>query len=159
MEPPAPKRKAFQLGEQPVWAGEEPAVDPGASFVAELLSQPPEAVLNARGYCLVTLDAETEACYSDFHADWLAFCADENEKIKAAQLQFEQATHSPNQYHGYSQVQHLKEQFMMRDQGGSLAPLLTDRCAWSVAGWSCFAASTACVVCCAKRQWRDSTSR
>lgn len=112
--------KAFTLGEQPTWAGEEAAVDPGDGFLDALLLAAPAQVLNERGYCIVRLGVRDATTYAAFHADWQSFCAlPSADKEHFAQLQFDRdpGTYSPNQFHGYSRMHGLKEQFMLRAFG------------------------------------------
>lgn len=111
----------FTLGEQPDWAGEEAVIDPPTGFVEALLSSPPARSLLSRDYCVMPLSNADVDVYSAFHSDWEEFCAlSEGEKRGYAQLQFEPGLHSPNQFHGFSVVQGLKEQFMCRALGAGM---------------------------------------
>jgi hypothetical protein len=109
-------KSSFALGEQPEWAGTE-AVDEtvdAVSFISTLLQEDPSESLLRRGYCIVSVDDEYLQLSSAFHSTFEEFCAlPEEEKHKFAFLQFDPNTHSPNQYHGFSTVDGLKEQFMV----------------------------------------------
>mmetsp|Transcript_60140 Transcript_60140/g.95497 ORF Transcript_60140/g.95497 Transcript_60140/m.95497 type:complete len:416 (-) Transcript_60140:59-1306(-) len=109
------KGKQFQLGAQPEWAGKEANAEVPTSFIETLLDEDNAESLLNRGYCVVKLAEQTTTYYSQFHALIEQFFAlSATEKQKYALLQFEAASNSPNQCHGYSQVSNLKEQFMMR---------------------------------------------
>lgn len=118
------RSKDFQLGDQPEWANTEAAVaKEGVAYVAQLIDESPARSLLTRGFAVVELAQATREKYDVFHIGFENFCAlPREERAKHALLQFDKAAHSPNQYHGYSEVANLKTQFMMRLQGhgGSL---------------------------------------
>jgi hypothetical protein len=108
----------FRLGVQPEWANVEPAVPPSAAFSNTLLGEDPVVSLINRGYCVVPLPASTQNQYSAFYQSFQLFSAqDIKQKSEWAHVQFDPAKHTPNQYHGFSVVAGLKEQFMMRIGG------------------------------------------
>lgn len=110
--------KAFRLGAQPNWANVDPAEPHSLEFAAQLLSEDPLVSLINRGYCAVPLPAETQDLYSAFYQTFQDFSAqDIAKKQEWAHVQFSPAKHTPNQYHGFSVVSGLKEQFMMRIGG------------------------------------------
>lgn len=107
----------FTLGEQPEWINNEPAtVRHDADFVRGLVDHEScTQQLRTRGYCILQLDNDTRRLYDEFLNGYQCFCDSSLEhKRRFATLQFEQSANSPNQYHGYSQVDGLKSQFMMR---------------------------------------------
>jgi len=108
----------FRLGVQPEWANIEPAEHPSVSFTEKLLGEDPVTSLINRGYCVVPLSASTQDEYSAFYRSFQLFSAqDIKKKSEWAHVQFDPAKHTPNQYHGFSVVAGLKEQFMMRIGG------------------------------------------
>ncbi|ETO21535.1 hypothetical protein RFI_15668 [Reticulomyxa filosa] len=113
-------KKTFQLGAQPHWAGQEENANLSTDLIKSLLnSESANEQLIERGYCLIEVPKTLEGYYSQFHECCETFFKSnkEKEKIKYAQLQFDPDTNSPNQCHGYSAVDTLKEQFMMRCMG------------------------------------------
>jgi len=119
-------KQQFVVGKQPEWAGTEDVdetIDP-VRFISTLLREDPSDSLISRGYCVVRLDDAMLSLYSQFHSAFEKFVAlPTAEKEKYAYLQFDPSVYSPNQYHGYSVVHGLKEQFMMRIGGGSCPEL------------------------------------
>eukprot|EP00026_Physarum_polycephalum_P003733 Phypoly_transcript_03747.p1 GENE.Phypoly_transcript_03747~~Phypoly_transcript_03747.p1 ORF type:complete len:611 (+),score=151.66 Phypoly_transcript_03747:440-2272(+) len=106
--------KKFELGEQPNWAGTDACVPQPADYIPSVISEG-VASLNKRGYAIIELPTEVSDAYSDFHAAFEAFSQSPLEhKQKYATQQFDTNAHSPNQFHGFSVVDGLKEQFMMR---------------------------------------------
>lgn len=112
-------RVQFSLGEQPDWAGTE-AVDntiDATEFLGTLLAEDPSHSLIIRGYCVVVLEEEHLSLYSDFHSTFESFVhSPQKYKEQFAFMQFDPNSHSPNQYHGFSVVEGLKEQFMVCTQ-------------------------------------------
>jgi len=113
----------FQLGKQPDWAGTDECRDVTTAFVEELLSSSnnlasvAETLIN-RGYAIVELTDQVIDTYSRFIHSFESFChQDATTKAKYATLFTQNDTFSPNQFHGFSVVSGLKEQFMMRAGG------------------------------------------
>jgi len=105
----------FKIGEQPRWAGTEECEDVPASFMTDLLSETVVEQLITRGYAVVKVTATVQSLYGDFLESFEKFMEQrEAEKTSYAMVQFEKDKHSPNQYHGYSLVGNLKEQYMLR---------------------------------------------
>ena len=108
---------------QPQWAGEEPSVEVDAKvFFAELMKESPAQQMITRGYAVVSLAPATMRTYDDFYKALALFCNQPlAEKLKFAQLKngtkMDDSTFTPNQFHGYSQMQGLKEQLMIRAPG------------------------------------------
>mmetsp|Transcript_14072 Transcript_14072/g.17743 ORF Transcript_14072/g.17743 Transcript_14072/m.17743 type:complete len:128 (+) Transcript_14072:161-544(+) len=114
----------FSLGEQPEWAGISACVPKGKEFIEVLLTNPTPCLIE-RGYAVVKVSQELYSCYSAFHAVWEEFSAlPQEEKSRYAVQQFNQRTNSPNQYHGFSVVRGLKEQFMLRSSCTNFATKL-----------------------------------
>jgi len=107
----------FQLGEQPNWAGKEECTDVGEEFIGNLLNEKVTESLIQRGYAIVKLDKEVTELYSAFHKAFECFSHSEEEHRKKYATLFSQDKYSPNQFHGFSVVAGLKEQFMMRSCG------------------------------------------
>jgi len=118
-------KKQFTLGEQPDWAGTEDVDSTlDGSFVQTLIKEENQVSLLKRGYCLFPLDDMSLGLYSSFHDAFEKFSAlPVPDKQRYAHLQFDKASYSPNQYHGFSVVEGLKEQFMMRIGGGNCPEL------------------------------------
>jgi len=108
----------FSLGEQPNWAGQEPVVPQPKEYIPQLLATPPGQSLAERGFCVCELSDEVLKTYSSFHKIFEYFSAsDFSVKSPYALQQFNPLPHAPNQYHGFSRIDGLKEQFMMRIGG------------------------------------------
>jgi hypothetical protein len=116
------RQRKFRLGEQPEWANTEPAPEPKAGYIADLLSprSSPATHLLERGFCVVEISPTARDLYARFHSGFERFCRrPRSERAAFAALQFDAEKHSPNQFHGYSEVDALKCQFMMRLEGSS----------------------------------------
>mmetsp|Transcript_798 Transcript_798/g.1199 ORF Transcript_798/g.1199 Transcript_798/m.1199 type:complete len:395 (+) Transcript_798:36-1220(+) len=104
----------FHLGPQPNWCGTEPCV-PVEGLIDSLLQEGVISSLKTRGYGIVPLSPATRTSYDQFCFSFEEFCRlDLIEKADYALKQFCPGKHSPNQYHGFSKVGGLKEQFMFR---------------------------------------------
>ena len=114
----------FELGEQPDWANVTHAEDLNDDLLSEILNEGPIHSLLYRSYAIVPLEPKTRQLYDEFHSEFAKWCKEPlSEKIKYAFLQFNKSVHSPNQFHGYSEVDGLKEQLMLRLGGkGSNLP-------------------------------------
>jgi len=113
------KHPKAALGEQPEWGGLEECLeipDP-KEFIQELIeSDLAESLIN-RGYALIPLDEDLKKVYADFALSLKAFCdQDISEKVKFATL-MDNSKYTPNQFHGYSRMEGLKEQYMIRSSG------------------------------------------
>jgi hypothetical protein len=112
-------KQVFELGEQPEWAGTEPAVYV-PDLISTLLDEGTSTSLQKRGYGLVRLEKGTRDAYDSFFSSFEEFCdGSMEEKAAYALHQFDADEHSPNQYHGFSVVSGLKEQFMFRVGNGA----------------------------------------
>ncbi len=112
------------MGQQPHWANTEPAEFLSNGFIQTLLSEDPAESLITRSYAIVELPPAASEAYSRFHDVFEEFSRqDEAHKLPYAFQQFSPQMHSPNQFHGFSVMEGLKEQFMMRlgGEGTSLA--------------------------------------
>ena len=118
-------QNSFVLGEQPQWIGIENCTEQPIELIEELLKDPIVSLIE-RGYAVVELQESIINCYSDFHSIWEEWTSNNLEmKSKYAIYQFgEDNNRTPNQYHGFSVVDKLKEQFMIR-AGGKNAILPT----------------------------------
>jgi len=112
----APRENQEELS--PEWSGLDPNVeveDP-AKFIEELLNEDIATSLLQRGYAVFRLNEETKKVYSDFAVSLAMFCHQPlEEKAKYATL-MESSNNSvftPNQFHGYSRMEGLKEQFAL----------------------------------------------
>src|SRR5690606_37283415 len=105
------------LGEQPNWIGQEECRDVGEEFVAQLLKESSTNSLIERGYAVVPLPEKTTKLYSDFHEAFECFSHSSEDNKRTFATLFTDDKYSPNQFHGYSEVAGLKEQFMMRACG------------------------------------------
>jgi len=121
----------FKLGEQPDWAHVEGTADiDGPGFVEELLASGGPKSLIERGFCVVQITEEEAEAGRRFLKVYEGFALSPiEERARFAQVQFDEASFSPNQFHGYSEVADLKTQFMMRImgtelEGSELGPLL-----------------------------------
>jgi len=117
--------KQFTIGEQPDWAGTEECIDAPDNFIASLLKDPASSLIKS-GYALIELPEQITDTYTEFHDAFVAFSrAPEEDKERYASKQFEQGNKtkkfSPNQFHGFSVMSGLKEQFMMRLCGENMA--------------------------------------
>jgi len=107
--------RGFSLGDQPEWTGVEPCVALTAAEQRTLLcGEDVEEQLVSRGYAVVPVHEATQNLFSAFLSDFEAFSAMPLEdKHPFAVTQFDPAKHSPNQLHGFSRIDGLKEQFMV----------------------------------------------
>lgn len=109
----------FTLGEQPEWIGKEEVQAMPEDFIPKLLQESSTESLIQRGYAVVHLPSETTELYSQFHSGFEEFSHSDpaNKQLFATLYSKEAKKHSPNQYHGYSMVAGLKDQYMMRCGG------------------------------------------
>lgn len=113
----ADTKLTFSLGEQPEWAGKTEITPKGVEFIEEVIKNPSKSLVE-RGYAIIRLCESLTNNYSLFHSAWEEFSASKEEnKVQYAIQQFEPKNNSPNQYHGFSVVGGLKEQFMLRAAG------------------------------------------
>eukprot|EP01112_Ceratiomyxa_fruticulosa_P015827 TRINITY_DN470_c0_g1_i4.p1 TRINITY_DN470_c0_g1~~TRINITY_DN470_c0_g1_i4.p1 ORF type:complete len:413 (+),score=81.41 TRINITY_DN470_c0_g1_i4:1941-3179(+) len=100
------------------WAGLDDNYDVELSFVDEVLSKSVGESLVKRGYALALVDEPFIELRDGFQLALQAFCEQplETEKFKFA-IKSDDTPHSPNQFHGYSRMEGLKEQFMIRAGG------------------------------------------
>eukprot|EP01119_Soliformovum_irregulare_P000448 TRINITY_DN10309_c0_g1_i2.p1 TRINITY_DN10309_c0_g1~~TRINITY_DN10309_c0_g1_i2.p1 ORF type:complete len:241 (+),score=57.61 TRINITY_DN10309_c0_g1_i2:36-758(+) len=109
---------SIKLGEQPQWVGLEPNVEVPDSFFDELIAEPVARSLLTRGYALVELPRDVRRNYADFALALKAFCEQsQEEKARFATMMPDSTKWSPNQFHGYSKMEGLKEQYMIRLTG------------------------------------------
>eukprot|EP01118_Nematostelium_gracile_P003016 TRINITY_DN1345_c0_g1_i1.p2 TRINITY_DN1345_c0_g1~~TRINITY_DN1345_c0_g1_i1.p2 ORF type:complete len:347 (-),score=93.09 TRINITY_DN1345_c0_g1_i1:100-1140(-) len=107
----------FKIGEQPNWIGKEPNADYPTSFIKDLLSAPPTQNLIERGYTVIEIPPEVSDLYSRFHSVFEEFSRTDNEHKQKYATLYDKSSFSPNQFHGFSVVAGLKEQFMLRACG------------------------------------------
>jgi len=107
----------FQLGEQPIWIGKEECTLMKDDFIPTLLGESPASSLISRGYAVVKISEKMTHLYSQFHQSFEIFSHSTEEHKKTYATLFTKDTFSPNQFHGFSVVTGLKEQFMMRVSG------------------------------------------
>lgn len=106
---------------QPEWAGLESVADISEPkrFLSELLKESTAESLITRGYAVVKLDGDMKNAYTKFAIDFDAFCSQPIEEKAKFATKFTSIKHSPDQFHGYSRMEGLKEQYMVqsnRDQ-------------------------------------------
>jgi hypothetical protein len=113
---------SFEIGAQPDWANTDPCSVAPAGYVEGLLQEGVPTTLVSRSFGVIELEAGDVDLYSQFHEVFFAFMRSPmEERQKYAILQFDQSTSSPNQFHGFSQVGGLKQQFLMRVGGAETA--------------------------------------
>ncbi|XP_062514336.1 uncharacterized protein LOC134189953 [Corticium candelabrum] len=110
--------------EQPNWDGLKDALDVDPhEFMQQILSEATAESLAKRGYAIVKLSPEVIKACQDMHIAMATFMKQSaDEKAKFA-TKTDDLLYSPNQYHGYSKMKGLKEQFMVRACGHGM-PLL-----------------------------------
>lgn len=92
------------------------------SFFQDLMKESPAHQMIKRGYAIVPISPDLTRIYGEFAESLALFCKQPlEEKLKFAQLKngtkMDDSRFTPNQYHGYSQMLGLKEQFMIRAAG------------------------------------------
>ena len=116
-------KNGFILGDQPVWAGMEANhefedTNAALDFIETVIQEDSNVSLLTRGYAIIPLEQDTYETYNLFHTAFEQFShQDLRQKSLVALQQFDHQDFSPNQYHGFSMVDGLKEQWMMRCAG------------------------------------------
>eukprot|EP01117_Protostelium_nocturnum_P006975 TRINITY_DN2502_c0_g1_i3.p1 TRINITY_DN2502_c0_g1~~TRINITY_DN2502_c0_g1_i3.p1 ORF type:complete len:270 (-),score=94.90 TRINITY_DN2502_c0_g1_i3:55-864(-) len=107
---------------QPEWAGMEDnaQVENPERFVQQLSEEDVALSLKERGYALIQLSETVMETYDNFSRSLDAFfnqSLEEKSKFATKMMGPSNQQFTPNQYHGYSRLEGLKEQFMIRGCG------------------------------------------
>jgi isopenicillin N synthase-like dioxygenase len=110
--------------DQPDWDGLKDALVVDAKdFMRKLTSETIAESLTKRGYAVLKLSQEVVCACQNMHAAMEAFMKQPDEEKAKFATKTDDTKYSPNQYHGYSKMKGLKEQFMVRACGDDM-PLL-----------------------------------
>ena len=103
---------------EPNWIGLDPVkeIENPNQFFKTLSEENPAESLLKRGYAVIKLPENLKQSYAKFAIALDEFCNKPLSQKAEYATKFDNSTYTPNQFHGYSRMEGLKEQYMVPSQ-------------------------------------------